>query len=67
MNHEARYREQQTHLNAIAAKHGVVCFRPDYHGKPRDANTVLFYTKEDHAYNCKLDRNDWAPHEQYRK
>jgi len=47
---------QQQVLDNIATKLGVVCFRPNYHAKKGDANTVLFYTKEDHAHNCHVDR-----------
>lgn len=48
--------EQQVFLNSLAEKYGVVAYRPSYHGAKRDGNTVLFYTKEDHAYNEKLDK-----------
>ena len=50
------YREQQRFFDEIAQKLNVVCFRPNYHGKDRDANTVLFYTCEDHVHNCRVDR-----------
>lgn len=52
----AAYTRQQDLFDHLAAEHGFVCFRPDYHGKDRDANTVLFYTKEDHAVNEQLDK-----------
>lgn len=51
-----RYKEQQKFLNEVAERLGVVCYRPNYHGKKGDKNTVLFYTKEDEAHNCKVDR-----------
>lgn len=55
MENNVRYKEQQAALNQIASELGVVASRPDYHGKTRDKNTVLFYTKEDEAHNCKVD------------
>lgn len=51
-----RYGEQQKWFDLVAAKIGVVCYRPDYHADARDANTVLFYTKEDAEHNRKVDR-----------
>lgn len=50
------YMEQQTALDEIAAKLGVVAYRPDYHGDDRDKNTVLLYLPDDAAYNRKVDR-----------
>lgn len=50
-----RYEEQQAMLDRIATDLGLVAYRPDYHGKPRDKNTVLFYTKEDEAHNRQVD------------
>lgn len=52
----AAYKWQQNLFDRLAAEHGFVCFRPDYHGKNGDANTVLFYTKEDHAVNEQLEK-----------
>lgn len=52
---ERRYGTQQELLERIAAKLGVVAFRPRYHHKKEDPNTVLFYTKEAAAYNRELD------------
>ena len=54
MENNVRYKEQQAALNQIASELGVVASRPDYHGKTRDKNTVLFYTKEDEAHNRKV-------------
>ena len=51
-----RYGEQQAALDEIAAKLGVVAFRPDYHRAMGDKNTVLFYLKEDDAHNRKVDQ-----------
>ena len=51
-----RYGEQQKWFDQVAAKLGVVCYRPDYHADSRDANTVLFYTKEDAEHNREVDR-----------
>lgn len=53
---DPRYTEQQGFLNQVAQKLGVVCYRPDYHADKRDCNTVLFYTKEDEAWNRKVDK-----------
>lgn len=55
MEKDIRYKEQQAELNRIASELGVVAYRPDYHGKTLDKNTVLFYTKEDDAHNRKVD------------
>lgn len=62
MEHEIfgrpEYERQQRALDAIAAKLDVVCFRPSYHGKIGDKNTVLFYTQEDAAYNEEVDKEE---------
>lgn len=55
MEQNVKYDEQQAALTQIASRLGVVAYRPDYHGKARDKNTVLFYTKEDHEHNCTVD------------
>ena len=55
------YKEQQKFLDEVAEKLGIVCFRPSYHGKGRDANTVLFYTMEDEQFNRQLE----AKHGEY--
>lgn len=51
-----RYYEQQKAICEIAAKLGVVDYRPDYHGDERDKNTVLLYLPDDAAHNRKVDR-----------
>lgn len=48
--------EQQRRLDEVAREIGAVAYRPDYHGKTGDANTVLFYTKEDEEHNRELER-----------
>lgn len=53
---DIRYTEQQTALSWIASKLGVVAYRPDYHGKTGDKNTVLFYLKQDEEHNRKVDK-----------
>ena len=53
---DVKYTQQQKAIDEIAAKLGVVAYRPDYHGKKGDKNTVLFYTKEDEKHNRKVDR-----------
>lgn len=50
-----RYAEQQRFFNEVAARLGVVCFRPTYHAKRGDKNTVLFYTKADDSRCRDLD------------
>ncbi len=50
-----KYREQMQFLKELAEEFGVVMFVPEYHAKPRDCNTVLFYFKEDDDYNRKID------------
>lgn len=58
------YKSQQQYLNEIAEKLGAVCFRPDYHAKSGDKNTVLLYTQENHDYNSKLP--EWSSNADYR-
>lgn len=53
---DIRYTEQTEALNEIAAKLGVVAYRPDYHGSRGDKNTVMFYTPEDEKHNRLVDR-----------
>ena len=53
---DIRYTEQTEALNEIAAKLGVVAYRPDYHGSRGDKNTVMFYTPEDEEHNRLVDR-----------
>lgn len=53
---EMEYTMQQRALDEIAGKLGVVAYRPDYHRKDRDKNTVLFYTREDEAHNRLVDK-----------
>lgn len=52
------YQEQQDFLNRLATELGVEAYRPDYHGKKGDKNTVLFYTKEAAAHNRQVDANN---------
>ena len=51
-----RYDLQQRTLDEIASKLGVVAYRPDYHRKDRDKNTVLFYLKDDEKHNRLVDK-----------
>lgn len=53
---DRRYAEQQNLFNSIAEKHGFKVFRPDYHAKTGDCNTVLFYLSEDEAHNRMVDK-----------
>lgn len=53
---ETEYTMQQRALDEIAGKLGVVAYRPDYHRKDRDKNTVLFYTREDEEHNRLVDK-----------
>lgn len=53
---DIRYMEQTEALDEIAAKLGIVAYRPDYHGSRGDKNTVMFYTLEDEEHNRMVDR-----------
>lgn len=53
---DVRYTQQQRAIDEIANRLGVVAFRPEYHGKEGDKNTVLFYTKADNAKCSELDK-----------
>lgn len=53
---DRRYGEQQTFINETAARLGVVVYRPNYHSSKGDPNTVLLYTREDHAHNCEVEK-----------
>jgi len=46
---EFRYEVQQRALDKIAANLGVTAYRPDYHGKGDDKNTVFFFLPEEEA------------------
>ena len=50
------YTRQQSILNEIARDLGVIAYRPSYHSKDNDCNTVLFYTLEDYLYNQMLEK-----------
>ena len=50
------YTQQQKTIDEIARELGVVTYRPDYHGKDGDKNTVLLYLKRDEEHNRKVDR-----------
>lgn len=55
---DVQYAQQQKAIEEIARELGVVAYRPDYHGKARDKNTVLLYLKRDAEHNRKV---DWQP------
>ena len=71
MRYETReipqYRWQQDALDEIGRKLGVVVFRPEYHAKKNDKNTVLFYTKEDDAFNRELEKKAFYNPNQYKR
>ena len=52
-----RYHEQQEWIDKVIASLGCITFRPDYHGKAGDMNTVLAYSPEDAANNCMVGHN----------
>lgn len=52
---DVQYAQQQKTIDDIARELGVVAYRPDYHGKDGDKNTVLLYLKQDAEYNRKVD------------
>lgn len=49
--------EQQRQLDELAQEMNAVAYRPDYHGRTGDPNTLLFYTKEDDERNRELERS----------
>jgi hypothetical protein len=54
-----RYTSQQQALREICDELGLVYFRPNYHAKKGDCNTVLIYTKEDNqTYVCALENTE---------
>lgn len=55
-DHTRLYRMQMQVLSRIAQELGVVLYKPDYHRKSGDKNTVLFYTKDDSRHNHQVDR-----------
>ena len=52
---DVQYAQQQKAIDEIARELGVVAYRPDYHGKDMDKNTVLLYLKRDAEHNRKVD------------
>lgn len=48
---------QQRIIDRVAKELGVIAYRPNYFGKDRDKNTVLFYAKEDHLHNVRLENS----------
>lgn len=50
-----KYLDQMVFLREISDRLGVVMYKPDYHAKKGDKNTVLFYFKEDDERNRKID------------
>lgn len=52
---DPRYARIMMALREIAGELDVIMFRPNYHGKNGDKNTVLFYTKEDNEHNSLVD------------
>lgn len=53
---DPRYEKIMQALNQIANELNVVLFKPNYHGKNHDPNTVLFYTREDAEHNDCVDK-----------
>lgn len=51
-----RYNAQMNVLRKVSNELGVVMYMPNYHRHKGDKNTVLFYLKEDHAYNERVDK-----------
>lgn len=51
-----RYNAQMNTLRKVADELGVVMYMPNYHRDKGDKNTVLFYLKEDHDYNERVDK-----------
>lgn len=51
-----RYNAEMNVLRKVADELGVVMYFPNYHRAKGDKNTVLFYFKEDHDYNERVDK-----------
>jgi len=56
---DGRYTLQQATLNKLCTELGLVAFRPNYHAKTNDSNTVLIYRQADEAFNLTLEPWDW--------
>lgn len=54
---DSRYAEQMAILRDIAREEGLVIRFPDEHAVGSDANTVMFYTLKEHAYNEMVDQS----------
>lgn len=55
LTNDYRYMEQQMEIDNVARSIGCVAFRPDYHSRKRDGNTVLMYLPEDAEHNRSVD------------
>lgn len=56
MKGDYRYKEQQGWIDKVCESICCVPYRPDYHGKAGDGNTVLVYLPEDAAHNKEVDK-----------
>lgn len=50
-----RYEQQQKDIDEVCTELGLKAFRPNYHGKGTDCNTVLIYTIESERYNSEME------------
>lgn len=58
MSNITNYENIMNIMARIANELNVTMFKPEYHGKNNDRNTVLFYTNEDEEHNKKVDAQD---------
>ena len=64
---EPKYLSQQAAVRRVCNELGLTCYKPDYHAKTTDCNTLLIYKNADHDYNMELDRiganySDYRPY-----
>lgn len=67
MTKDVRYFWQQEAIAKIAEEIGVCVFRPDYHGKKGDKNTVMLYFADDEKFNRTLDAEEFPDSNKYKK
>jgi hypothetical protein len=63
----SKYIRQQEIINKVCKDYNLCAYRPNYHAKDRDCNTVLIYNKEDEIYNNELEKTGETRTEAYKK
>jgi hypothetical protein len=53
---DPQYSRQQKIINDVCKELNLIAYRPNYHAKDRDCNTVMVYTPEDHKENLRLEK-----------